>query len=163
VFARAREQARRIDPGGSSILFSGWLPYAARADLYAAADLMVSISAEGLETELAYRTRLLDAAWGGLPSVTVGGGTLARELVAAGAAFESPRSPDALADRVAALLADAARRSRAGDAARRFASERNWSAVARPLLSWCREARIDANRLPAPRAAKESLLRRLFQ
>ncbi len=31
-------------------------------------DLAVSISSEGLETELAYRTRLLDAAWGGVPS-----------------------------------------------------------------------------------------------
>ncbi len=89
---RAREHARRIDPAGDSILFSPWLPYASRADLYAAADLLVSITSHGLETELAYRTRLLDAAWGGVPSVTVGGGSLARELVAAGAAFESGRA-----------------------------------------------------------------------
>ncbi|MEP6993343.1 MAG: glycosyltransferase [Acidobacteriota bacterium] len=163
VFAKAREQARRIDPAGRSILFSGWLPYASRADLYAAADLIVSISTEGLETELAYRTRLLDAAWGGLPSVTVSGGTLARELVAAGAAFESPRSADALAAAVSALLSDGARRGRAGEAARRFASERSWKTVAQPLLAWCREARVDPNRLESPRAAKGSLLRRLFQ
>ncbi len=62
-----------------------------RADLYAACDLLVSISSEGLETELSYRTRLLDAAWGGVPSVTVGGGSLARELADAGAAVECAR------------------------------------------------------------------------
>ena len=163
VFERARERARRIDSTGRSIHFSPWLPYAARADLYAASDFLVSISSEGLETELSYRTRLVDAAWGGVPSVTVGGGSLARELVAAGAAFDSPRSTQELAARVAALLADAALRGRAGEAARRFASERNWRTVSQPLVSWCREARVDANRLAAPGPPKGSLLRRLFQ
>jgi glycosyltransferase involved in cell wall biosynthesis len=163
VFERARERARRIDPGGRSILFSPWLPYDSRADLYAAADLMVSISSEGLETELAYRTRLLDAAWGGLPSVTVGGGSLARELVGAGAAFESARSAEDLAARVAAVLSDASVRREAGEAARRFAARRAWKTVAKPLRAWCREARVDANRLPAERPPKGSRLRRLFQ
>lgn len=163
VFARAREQARRIDPNGRSIHFSPWLPYAARADLYAGADLLVSISSEGLETELSYRTRLLDAAWGGVPAVTVGGGSLARELASAGAAFESPRSESDLADRVSGLLSDDSTRGRAGEAARAFAAQRTWAAVTRPLLTWCREARPDAHRLPLPVAPKDSLLRRLFQ
>ena len=163
VFAGARERARGIDPEGRSIRFSPWLPYASRADLYAAADLLVSISPEGLETELSYRTRLLDAAWGGLPSVTVGGGSLARELTAVGASIACGRSAAELAAQVAALLADAARRDRAGKAAREFASARTWKSVAEPLLSWCREARVDANRLSLPPAPKGSLLRRLFQ
>ncbi len=82
--ARPRAGRARSIPAGRSILFSPWLPYAGRADLYAGCDLLVSISSEGLETELSYRTRLLDAAWGGVPSVTVGGGSLARELVGGG-------------------------------------------------------------------------------
>ena len=164
VFQRAMERARTLDPGGRSIVFSAWLPYGARADLYAAADLLVSISTQGLETELAYRTRLLDAAWGGLPSVTVGGGTLASELAAAGAAFESPRSAAALAGRVAGLLADSAGRRAAGEAARRFAAGRDWATVARPLLAWCRDGRVDPGRLSAPAAPRgASRLRRLFQ
>ena len=150
---------------GSAILFSPWLPYAARADLYAAADLLVSISTEGLESELAYRTRLLDAAWGGLPSVAVGGGSLARELVAAGAAFESTGAPEDLAARVSALLSDDARRAGAAAAARRFAAARAWGTVSTPLAAWCREATVDPGRLPLPPAGAErgSLLRRLFQ
>jgi glycosyltransferase involved in cell wall biosynthesis len=163
VFERAREHAGRIDPGGASILFSPWLPYARRADLYAAADLLVSISTAGLETELAYRTRLLDAAWGGLPSVTVGGGALARELVATGAAFESGPSTRELTERVAALLSDAALRGNAASAARRFAAERAWTAVAEPLAAWCRRARVDVQRLPLSGPVRGSRLRRLFQ
>src|SRR5262249_59583302 len=84
AFERARRRAREVDPAGRSIVFSPWLPYEARRELYAAADLLVSIASEGLETELAFRTRLLDAAWGGVASVAVAGGALARELARAG-------------------------------------------------------------------------------
>ncbi len=150
VFERARARARAIDPEGRSILFSRWLPYSARADLYAAADLLVSIASAGLETELAYRTRLLDAAWGGVASVAIGGGTLARELAEAGAAFECGREPGELGRRVSGLLADPARRGAAGAAARAFAQARRWKTVTAPLSIWCRDARVDPGRLPVP-------------
>jgi glycosyltransferase involved in cell wall biosynthesis len=164
VFERARTRAREIDPEGRSVVFSPWLPYSARADLYAAADLLVSISSEGLETELAYRTRLLDAAWGGVPSVSVGGGTLARDLDRAGAAFDCGRDAAALSQRVAAILSDAALRKSAGDAARAFAATRSWKAVTAPLSEWCRAARVDPGRLPAPgRAGLASRLKNLFR
>ncbi|HEU5250182.1 MAG TPA: hypothetical protein VFW15_09355, partial [Thermoanaerobaculia bacterium] len=97
VYVETRERARELDPDGRSILFRPWVAYSAREDLYAASDLIVSISAEGLETDLAYRTRLLDAAWGGVPSVSVAGGALACELAGAGAGWQVERSPAALA------------------------------------------------------------------
>ena len=150
VFDRTRIRSREIDPEGQSIVFSPWLPYSARADLYAAADLLVAISSEGLETELAYRTRLLDAAWGGVPSVSVGGGMLARELAWAGAAFECGRDPAALSQKVVALLSDHALRQAAGEAARAFAAARSWQAVTAPLAQWCRGACLDPGRLPVP-------------
>jgi glycosyltransferase involved in cell wall biosynthesis len=161
VFAKAREHARRIDPAGRSVFFSPWLPYAARADLYAASDLAVTISSEGLETELAFRTRLLDAAWGGLPSVSVGGGSLARALEEAGGAFSSAREPSALAGRVADLLSEPDRRARAGEAAARYAASHTWGSVVGPLAAWCRRPRLDPNRLPIVAERKGSLLRRL--
>ena len=114
VFEAARAAAKAIDPDGRSIVFSPWLPYASRGDLYAASDLAVSIASEGLETELAYRTRLLDAAWGGVPSVAVAGGALARELAAAGAAIECDRDARALAASVSGLLLEAPRRKSMG-------------------------------------------------
>ncbi len=164
VFDRARIRSREIDPEGRSIVFSPWLPYSARADLYAAADLLVAISSEGLETELAYRTRLLDAAWGGVPSVSVGGGMLARELVRAGAAFECGRDPAELSQKVVVLLSDHALRQAAGEAARAFAAARSWEAVTAPLAQWCRGARLDPGRLPVPAGAGiGSRLKNLFR
>jgi glycosyltransferase involved in cell wall biosynthesis len=161
VYARARERARAIDPQGKSILFSPWLPYASRADLYAAVDLLVSISSEGLERDLAFRTRLLDAAWGGLPSLSVAGGPLARQLEEAGAGRRVTGTASALADAVTQMLADPAEREKGAAAARRFAAARAWSLVAAPLAAWCREARVDPGRLPLPHHESQPLWRRL--
>jgi hypothetical protein len=159
AFARARSRARELDPSGKSIVFSPWLPYAERADLYAAADVVVSIAAPGLESDLAYRTRLLDAAWGGVPSVTVEGGALARELEQAGAAMSSPRSPESLARAIGAILAGAPNHTAA---ARRFASGRTWDRVAAPLADWCRTAAVDPGRRPMADAEPRSFLARLL-
>jgi glycosyltransferase involved in cell wall biosynthesis len=161
VYARARKRARAIDPQGESILFSPWLPYAARSDLYAAVDLLVSISSEGLERDLAFRTRLLDAAWGGVPSISVAGGPLARRLEEAGAGLRVARTASAVAEAVAQVLTDSAERQKAGAAARRFAADGSWSAVAAPLAAWCREARVDPGRLPLPTRQSQPLWRRL--
>jgi len=162
VYARARERARAIDPQGRSIVFSPWLPYAARANLYAAVDLLVSISSEGLERDLAFRTRLLDAAWGGVCSVSVAGGPLARQLEEAGAGRSVARTASALADALTQMLSDPVEREKAGAAAQRFAAARSWSAVAAPLAAWCRDARVDPGRLPFPgQEPKAPIWRRL--
>jgi hypothetical protein len=160
VYAQTRERAREIDPSGRSIVFSPWIPYSAREDLYAASDLIVSISSEGLEADLAYRTRLLDAAWGGVPSVSVAGGALARDLEDAGAGWRVERSAEALARAILAALAPD-RREAAARCARAFAAERTWKRVAGPLVSWCGAARVDANRLPYPEAPERPLWERL--
>jgi glycosyltransferase involved in cell wall biosynthesis len=158
--AAARGRARALDPEGRSIRFSPWLPYGARADLYTATDVIVSISSEGLETDLAYRTRLLDAAWGGVPSVSIAGGPLARELAGVGGGWQAERSANALAGAVLAALAPD-RREAASRAARDFAATRTWPTVARPLLSWCADARIDPNRQPYPPVPEPPLWQRL--
>ena len=161
AFERARRRAREIDPKGEAIFFSPWLPYGSRPDLYAASDLAVSIASDGLETELAYRTRLLDAAWGGVPSVAVGGGALGRELARAGGGFECVRGAPGLAERIGGLLGDAAARQKAAAAARAFASSRTWKAVAAPLVAWCLSARPDPGRTAS--SPPRSRWKRLFQ
>jgi glycosyltransferase involved in cell wall biosynthesis len=160
VYADTRARARGLDPESRSIFFSPWIPYSAREDLYAAADLIVSISAEGLETDLAYRTRLLDAAWGGVPSVSVSGGALARELADAGAGWRVEGSAEDLARAIVAALSRE-RCSEAARAARAFAAERSWARVARPLVSWCERPCVDENRLPYPAARETRLWKRL--
>jgi glycosyltransferase involved in cell wall biosynthesis len=159
AWARARERSRALDPTGREIVFSPWLPYAERADLYAASDLLVSISAAGLEADLSFRTRLLDAAWGGVPSVSVGGGTLARELEEAGAGRRVARDSAALAQAIVETLRSDGRQR---ELARGFAADRSWKRLTEPLAGWCRSAARDPGRLPFPSSAGRSSFRRFF-
>jgi glycosyltransferase involved in cell wall biosynthesis len=162
VFARVRQRSRKLDPDERSIVFSPWRPYSERADLYAAADVCVSIAGHGLESDLAFRTRLLDAAWGGLPSVSIGGGTLGRELEEAGAGRQVGRDPAELLEAIRGLLGAGVSPR---EAARRFAASRSWPQVVAPLAAWCREARVDTGRQAVPGTAREapmSLWRRLW-
>lgn len=57
-----------------------WVPYDRRGAYYLEADLGVSAHFDDLETRFAFRTRLLDCFWAGLPVVTTGGDALG-ELV----------------------------------------------------------------------------------
>ena len=65
----------------------GWVPYSERGRYLLDADLAVSAQFDDVETRLAFRTRLLDCLWAGLPVVTTRGDTLGDELVASGAGF----------------------------------------------------------------------------
>ncbi len=159
AWARTRDRARDLDPSGREIVFAAWLPYESRADLYAASDLAVSVCGEGLETDVASRTRLLDAAWGGVPSVSVGGGALARELEEAGAGRRTGRGPREISEAIAEMLRAG---DRAREAARRFAAGRTWTRVCEPLARWCREAAVDAGRLPLPEGLPRPQRRRIW-
>src|SRR5215213_385453 len=57
-----------------------WVPYAERQDYLLEADIGVSTHYESIETLFAFRTRLLDYLWAGLPMIVSSGDTLS-ELV----------------------------------------------------------------------------------
>lgn len=61
----------------SHVFFNfGWVPYAERARFLLDADLGVSAHFDTVETRFAFRTRLLDYLWAGLPSVVTRGDAL---------------------------------------------------------------------------------------
>ncbi len=60
--------------------------YEQRADWLLEADCVLSAHADHLETRFAFRTRLLDAIWAGLPIVCTGGDDLAEQVERDGSA-----------------------------------------------------------------------------
>ncbi|MBA2385066.1 MAG: glycosyltransferase family 4 protein, partial [Actinobacteria bacterium] len=62
----------------------GWVPYAERGRYLLDANLAVSAHFDDVETRFAFRTRLLDCLWAGLPLVTTRGDTLGDLIVDAG-------------------------------------------------------------------------------
>jgi glycosyltransferase involved in cell wall biosynthesis len=77
----AVELAKKLGVFDQSVFFNfGWVPYEDRANFLLEADLGVSAQFDNIETRFAFRTRMLDYLWVGLPIVATRGDVLG-ELV----------------------------------------------------------------------------------
>ncbi len=105
ALARAAGVEVELELWGGSV----WVPYAERLERLQAADLAVTLDVGGIEARFAFRTRLLDALWAGVPILATAGEHVADEAAAAGAGFTiPPGDAPALAERLQALAADRA-------------------------------------------------------
>jgi glycosyltransferase involved in cell wall biosynthesis len=137
---RATDEARGLaDELGlldSRVFFNdAWVPYAERASWLLAADCAISTHVEHLETRFAFRTRLLDCFWSGLPVVCTSGDELAdlvdREQLGASV-------PQRDAEAAAGALAEVLERGKAAyaPALERVAARFEWPRVAAPLVEY---------------------------
>lgn len=131
---RARGLASRLGVLDRSVFFNdAWVPYAERAAWLGQADCAVSAHTDSMETRFAFRTRLLDCLWSGLPIVCTEGDELAElvEREGLGAAVP-PSDPHALATALEQVLD----RGRGGCEAafQRVRPRFAWSEVSRPLV-----------------------------
>lgn len=158
----ARALAAELGVLDTHVLFNDeWVPFDRRGDWLLEADCAVSCHEEHLETRFAFRTRLLDCFWSGLPVVCTAGDDLAslveREDVGR---TVPPRDAATLADALDAVL-DAGRASYA-DRLAAVADAFTWERVTRPLVDFARDERApvrlgqglaaSAARRPAQRA-----------
>jgi glycosyltransferase involved in cell wall biosynthesis len=155
----ASAQARRRGWLDRCVFFLPWTPYDRRGDLYSASTVAACCCRPGLETDLSFRTRLLDAASFGLPSVSIHGGTLARALEAAGAG-RCARDEASLERALAAYLGDAELRREASARASRFAADFEWPRVVEPLAAWLRNPVAGSRALSTPPTRGSRLFRR---
>lgn len=141
-----------------------WVPYDQRQNWLLDADCGVTTHFEHVETTFAFRTRVLDYLWAGLPIVTTDGDSFADLVRAEGLGVVVPaQDPDALADALDRVLYDgefaALCRQRVEAVRDRF----TWPAVLEPLVRFCRDPQPAGNRdsptLPsgAPRGSVASV------
>jgi GT2 family glycosyltransferase/glycosyltransferase involved in cell wall biosynthesis len=126
-----------------------WVPYAERQNWLLDADCGVTTHYEHVETTFAFRTRVLDYLWSGLPIVTTDGDSFADLVRAEGLGVVVPaEDPAALADALERALYDddfaEAARERIAVVRERF----TWDTVLAPLVSFCRNPVPAADRLP---------------
>jgi len=132
-----------------------WVPYDQRQNWLLDADCGVTTHFEHVETTFAFRTRVLDYLWAGLPIVTTDGDSFADLVRAEGLGLVVPaQDPDALADALERVLYDG---EFAASCRRRVEAVRDrftWPAVLEPLVRFCRDPRPAADRTsPASVAA----------
>lgn len=81
AFEATRDVARDLGVLNTTVLFAdGWVPYAERGGWLLQADCALATASDHLETRFAFRTRLLDCFWAGLPIVCTAGDDLAARV-----------------------------------------------------------------------------------
>jgi len=140
IAGQVRQLAADMGLLGREVVFTDWLPPEQWSNCLLEADVGLSFHPASIETHFAFRTRLLDYFWAGLPIVTAGGDVLGEQVAACGLGYVvEPGNVEALAEALIALLAEPdARRSRQA-AFHQVAEQYRWERVAAPLVRYCRE------------------------
>ena len=158
-------RAEELGVADESVFFGDWVPYKLRESYLLESDIAVTVARDLAETRLAFRTRVLDYLWAGLPSISTEGDVLSDLVRNERLGLVVPAgSPAALTAAIIELLqrpllrADMAHRARA--AATRF----RWSTAVEPMRRVVREPwRWDRSRAYLPRAGRVTEeLRSLF-
>ena len=146
---RARGLAADLGLSGKHVFFNEqWVPYGERGAWLLEADCALSCHVPHLETRFAFRTRLLDCFWAGLPAVCTAGDALADEVERAGLGAAVPEGDPGAAAAAIERVLDRGREGHA-DALREAADRYRWSTVAEPLLEF---AHAEAPEMPLGRS-----------
>jgi len=150
--AEARELARQCGLLERTVFFNDrWVPYADRAAWLLDADCSLSLHHDHLETRYAFRTRLLDCFWAGLPVVCTAGDDLSQRVERDDLGVTVlPGDHEGAATAIERVLDRGKERYAPGLAA--VAAEHAWPRVAQPLVRWIAEPAPRSTGRAAPRA-----------
>lgn len=120
------------------VFFNDWVPYNERENYLLEADVGVSLHLDHVETRFAFRTRLLDYVWAGLPTVSTAGDVLSETLAAQGLAYlVAPGDVEGVARAILTILDNPTMRADYTLRFQQVAARYRWEAVTRPLVDFC--------------------------
>ncbi|NJK80259.1 MAG: glycosyltransferase family 4 protein, partial [Chloroflexaceae bacterium] len=144
------------------IFLDTWIPYHKRGAYLAEADAGVSAHLPGVETRLAFRTRLLDYIWARLPVLCSAGDSLGAALAEQGAGRTVAPGDGAAWRDALRQCANPEWRAACRSQMQTIAEQWTWPAVARPLAAFCAAPRRTAMpMLPALPDTQQAELDRL--
>ncbi len=149
MMARAREAIRTAEDLGirdTHVFFNeGWVDYDDRHNYLCDADIGVSTHFLHIETELSFRTRILDYLWAGLPILATEGDSLSNMVTLndLGEVVKAENAHDIA--RAILALADDKRRAECRARVEELAPTMTWERALEPLLAFCRMPRRAAD------------------
>jgi len=152
---QAKDLAGALGLLGKHVFFGDWVAYNEWPNYLLEADVGFSLHFDTLETRMAFRTRVLDYIWAGLPMVLTEGdataGLVAQHNLGRLAAFEDV---DGVVAAVLAVLAQprAAWEGRFGE----LRAQLTWERAAAPLVAFCRAPYRAADKGSSSIAEKET-------
>ena len=150
IGTQTRALSARLGLTDKSVFFNEtWVPYAERQNWLLDSDCGVTTHYEHVETTFAFRTRVLDYLWSGLPIVTTDGDSFADLVRAEGLGVVVPaEDPDALALALEKVLYDKDFADAARDRIAVVRDRYTWETALAPLVAFCRNPVPAADRLP---------------
>lgn len=142
------ETAERLGLVDRTVFFNdSWVDYERRADYLLDADIGVSTHLLHAETRFAFRTRILDYLWAGLPIVATDGDSFATLIRERGIGRVVPQlDAPALAAAIVEMVSDGEARELAKRNLLAVREEFVWSRVLAPLVEFCADPRPAADR-----------------
>jgi len=138
----ARSLSRSLEMEDKAVLWGDWVPYKERGAYLIEADLGVSLHHRGLEARLAFRTRLLDAIWAGLPMVLSPGDVLAEVFARYDLGYVVDYGAvDEVAEAIGKLLDEPNPRATRREAFAELRKVFRWGRVVDPLVRFCEAPR----------------------
>lgn len=131
----------------NGVHFGDWMPYADWPHVLQECDVALTLHFDTVETRLAFRSRVLEYIWAGLPIVATGGDATSDLIAQHGLGIITPQAD---VGAVAAALDQLLAEPRAERAAR-FAAARpqlDWEHAAAPLVRFCLNSRRAPDRAP---------------
>jgi len=129
------------------VFFNDWVPYAERQNYLLDADIGVSLHLDHIETRFAFRTRLLDYLWAGLPIVATSGDTMGEALARQGLAhLVAPGDVEGVARTILRLLDDPTLRTDQATRFKQVAAQYRWEVAVQPLLEYCTDPYISPDK-----------------
>jgi len=139
--------SRSLGLAEQSVFFHDWVPYEDRESYLLEADVGISLHRDVLESRFAFRTRLMDHLWAGLPTVATGGDVLGEELGRRGVAnLVPPGDDEATASALRDLLDTPNLKGTLRPRFATAAADYRWEVVAEPLVEFCRNPRLAPDR-----------------
>jgi glycosyltransferase involved in cell wall biosynthesis len=158
---QARDLASELGVIERVVFFNeGWVPYERRADWLLEASCAISTHGAHIETRLAFRTRLLDCFWAGLPVVCTGGDELSGRIERDALGVTVPEDdPNAVAAGLETVLERG--KDAYSEGLRLAAEEYAWPAVTEPLVRFVTSS-SQAARLGSERQGRSALRSSLY-
>jgi glycosyltransferase involved in cell wall biosynthesis len=134
--ARARQLSDQLGLTNTHVFFNhDWVAYSERSAWLRASDCGVSTHFDHAETRYAFRTRMLDYLWCGLPIICTAGDRFAQLVADRQLGWVVPAEDvEALTAAILEMAADPERRRQISERVGAVAAEMTWERVAQPLL-----------------------------
>lgn len=154
VVEAARKLAGEMGLLDRHVFFNDWVPYGERQNWLLEATAALTLHVANVEARYAFRTRLLDNLWCGLPVIATEGDVLADLVRDEGIGLTVPPGDvEAVAAAIRALI-EPERRSALQTHIAEVAVRYTWERVSEPLLRYCRKPwRLGSARGRDPMAA----------